>query len=421
MSITYEDLRAAVGGEAVGVRVRTELEPLGGREDKVFPPTYGVSERAETRYAMEERRVDGQAVMSVVLDSVASQANRFELALLDAHRRNELALPVVSVDFRNTPVADLERISALEAPHRIFDALLRDSLLEGTLFRLSDVGKIITEATTRNAAPLYYYSPTTLLFGGWDSTGPRGGLGAKYERCLTSEVVAIGVTPGVTTSSRLDPSGIQLKAGPLYEAPDGTWTLNEEEAVKNDKGKPKPVARSGEGDKGRPSQVNHGNITPSIDARGGGVTAERLVATTVLSFAALRRLRFPLDQAGDPVPDDRRRQVETAAHTALATLGLAAVVLAFEEGFDLRSRCVLVPSTGPKFELLGRTGAGRAFALDRSQVLALVEEAMEASAQAGLSWMGDELLLRPTERLIELIVRSRRLVAVEPEAVDARG
>lgn len=73
---------------AVGVRCRTVLQPLGGAGDKVFPPTYGVAESAETKYAIEERKVPGQdeVVKSVVLDSVASQANRLELALLDAMR-----------------------------------------------------------------------------------------------------------------------------------------------------------------------------------------------------------------------------------------------------------------------------------------------------------------------------------------------
>ena len=58
---------------------------LGGAGDKVFPPTYAVAEGAENKYAIEERRMPGtgEIVRSVVLDSVASQANRFELALLD--------------------------------------------------------------------------------------------------------------------------------------------------------------------------------------------------------------------------------------------------------------------------------------------------------------------------------------------------
>jgi hypothetical protein len=116
VSLAYEELLDAVGGAAVGLRARTELQPLGGPGDKIFPPTYR-GERAETVYAMETRRVDGETVAAVVLDSVASQANRFELALLEATRRGEISVPLVSVDFRGTEVADFDRLSALET-HR---------------------------------------------------------------------------------------------------------------------------------------------------------------------------------------------------------------------------------------------------------------------------------------------------------------
>lgn len=66
----------------------------------------------------------------------------------------------------------------LEAPHRLADAIFRDSLLDGTLFRLSDVGRAITDATPRNATDLFRHSPTALLFGMRDSTGPKGELGS---------------------------------------------------------------------------------------------------------------------------------------------------------------------------------------------------------------------------------------------------
>ena len=106
MSLRYRDLLSAVAGGAVGVRSRVELEPLGGAGDKVFPPTYGVPDNARTRYAVEKRVVinaDGSmssSVDSVVLDSVASQANLFELTLLDAIYAKLLATPVTAVDFR---------------------------------------------------------------------------------------------------------------------------------------------------------------------------------------------------------------------------------------------------------------------------------------------------------------------------------
>lgn len=422
--MNLEQLRSSVAGSGVGIRSRTALEPMGGPGDKVFPPTYGVPKSAETQYATETRRINGADVPCVVLDSVASQANRAELALLEAVRRGEASVPVISVDFRATEVASLDRISSLEAPHRVFDALLRDSLLDGVLFRSSPMGQAITEATHRSAGALFRWSPTTLLLGGWDSTGPKGGKGAKYERAMTSEVVAINVQRGVKTSSRIDPAGIELKAGSVFEGEDGNWVLDEQEALKDKKGKPVLVSSASERKPGRPSQVNHGNIAPSIDDRAGGVTADRIESTMVLSFPALRRLRFPVDANGEVIDGDRRLAVEVAAWTALAALGLTSAVLLADDGFDLRSRCVLVP-TGPfHFELMSRDGSSSEFTMDRSAALALLSDAVGEAKEAGLQWEDVEVLLQPADRLVELIRRSHELAARNegdegPEETDA--
>ena len=135
MTLSYKDLLEAVAGAGVGVRARTPLEPLGGPDDKIFPPTYSVAKNAETAYALEQRRVAGETIEAAVLDSVQSQANHFEAALLEAHRCGEMKVPLVTVDFREADgVEGLDRISSLEAPHRIFDAILRDSLLDGEPF-----------------------------------------------------------------------------------------------------------------------------------------------------------------------------------------------------------------------------------------------------------------------------------------------
>jgi CRISPR-associated protein Csb1 len=432
MSLTYDELRAGVAGDAVGVRCRAALQPLGGLGDKVFPPTYGVADSAETRYATEDRYVpagngeSGSVCRSVVLDSVASQANRFELALLEAIRRGDLAAPVTSVDFRGVPgLAGLDRISDYDAPHRIFDALLRDSFDGGHLFRNGPAGRAITEARPRDAAGLYFHSPHTLVFGGWDSTGPRGARGARYERAITSEIVAVGIEPGVKTASRIDPAGIELRAGPLYQAPNGTWTLDLEEAERDGDGKPvllgakdsgRPGGPRGSGqqggrDLGRPSHANLGNVTPSIDPRAGGVTAREITGTTVLSFIQLRRLRFPAGLDQSPFEDGQRQEAELAAHTALAALGMAATTLAFEQGFDLRSRCVLVSAGPVTFEAVARDGTTLPFDLSSADAVKLVTEAADRASAAGLPWRDGELSLRPADRLVELIRRSDVLTA----------
>lgn len=413
MTLTYPVLLDAVVGAGVGFRARIALEPLGGPGDKIAPPTYSVDEVAT--YAVEKRRVNGVSVSSVVLDSVASQANRLETALLAAHHAGELELPLVTVDFREAEgVEGIDRITSLDAPHRIFDAILRDSLLDGRLFRLSDVGRAVTEASSRNAAALFRYSPHTLVFGGWDSTGPRGGRGAKYERAVTSEIVATGIQTGSKTSSRLDPLAIEKEAGPIYEAEDGSWTEDHTKSIRDPHGELVLFKRSRKkGDKaGNPSHANHSNVTPSIDDRVGGITADEIHATTVLSLIQLRRLRFPVGTDGAVVPEARRRDVEAAAHAALAALGIAAIVLAFDDGFDLRSRCVLRATEDLELQVIRRgSKEPEAFQIDREAALALFDETRKKAAEAGLAWEQEEIVLRPIDGLVKLVRDSQSIAA----------
>src|SRR5206468_4173599 len=125
------------------------LEPAGGPGDKVFPPTYEGG-----RYATERRRLGDVEIETVLLDSVQSQANRMELALKGALERDELAFPLLAVDF-SKHFPEIGRITTLDAPHRIADAIFRDSLLKGKLFRESPQGQAFTRATVRNATPLF--------------------------------------------------------------------------------------------------------------------------------------------------------------------------------------------------------------------------------------------------------------------------
>ena len=214
------------------------------------------------------------------------------------------------------------------------------------------------------------------------------------------------------TASRIDPAGIELRSGPLYEASDGTWTLDSDEAV-TEGGKPKLLGtkdRGRGGQAGRPSQANLGNVTPSIDSRAGGVTASEIIGTTVLSFIQLRRLRFPTRLGGAAFDGHQRGEAELAARTALAALGLSAAAMTFEAGFDLRSRCVLVAEGPVSFAAVSRDGTALPFDLTGVDALKLTAEAADRAAAAGLPWRADELTLRPADRLVELIRRSHKMV-----------
>ena len=398
--LTIEQLTEAVAGGAVALRSSMEMQPADGPGGKVFPPTYAAT--GDHKYAVEERQVGDRVVTTVLLDSVASQANRAELALLDGWEAGELRFPVPFVDFsEEADLDDLGRITVLEAPHRLADAIFRDSLLEGTLFRLSEMGRAITDARPGNATDLFRFAPTALLFGQWDSTGPKGGLGSKFQRAYVSEIVGLDAHIGRKVGSRIDPLQIERDAAVVYEHsdPQQRWTLDREEAVQ-EKGKPKPV-----GGDGRPSEINHGNIAPSIDSQAGGVTVSAARQTTVMSLAALRRLRF----AG------HSREAEVAARTAVAALGVAAIAYGYEADHDLRSRCLLIPEHAPRLEMVGRGGDSPILiGVDRESARRLLSEASARAARAGIGWEDGEIVLKPAPKLIELLRRSREVSAREP-------
>jgi CRISPR-associated protein Csb1 len=222
-TLTLKHLQEAVRGNAAAFRCRRRLQPAGGEGDKVFPPTF-----AGAVYAVEQRRVPGspEPATCVLLDSVQSQANRMELALQEAVDAGKIKVPVLEVDFtEHGPTGDIEadekagrlvdaigKVTSLQVPHRLADAILRDSQIDGVDFRKSDKGKGLNTVSLSNATSLFALCPTALVFGMWDSTGPKGGLGPKFERALVSEIVGIGaVVDGLLRGVRRDPLEIRAR------------------------------------------------------------------------------------------------------------------------------------------------------------------------------------------------------------------
>jgi len=403
--MTLDVLKQAVAGQAAAFRCVTEYQPAGGPGDKVFPPTYEGG-----KYAVETRMIDGEAVSCVLLDSVPSQANRMELALLEAVRAGRINLPLIEARFDDDSLLKKFTVTSLEAPHRIADAIFRDSMFEENkqkvMFRKSEKGKILDTADLRNATGLFGLCPTALVFGVWDSTGPRGGLGAKFQRAIVSEIIGVHAQPGVKTSSRIDPLQVQLNAGPIYERfkknhQNPNWTISIESAGAT------PV-KVGKKKDGKPSEVNHSNIPPQITD--GGFTICNAIQTTVLSLVAIRRLRFPLNGKIDP---DAR--VDVSARTVLAALGLLAAVLAREEGTDLRSRCQLVPTQDFTWELLSDPGREpKKTKVDGQTAITLFKQAVTDAINMGLPWE-NMIPLSPHPDLIKLVSRSQELAAHSAE------
>jgi CRISPR-associated protein Csb1 len=391
--LSLETLRAAVGGSAAAFRSRRRLRPAGGDGDKVFPPTF-----AGAVYAIEKRRIPGRAepVTCVLLDSVQSQANRMELALQDAVDQGRIQLPLIVVDFSDfDPTGDVEadtaagrliekvgQVSSLQVPHRLADAILRDSELDGVRFRRSERGKALNTVSLANATPLFELCPTALIFGMWDSTGPKGGLGPKFERAMVSEIVGIGAQweDGYRNRGvRRDPLEISRNV-PVFA--DSYGALDRVAEPEEKKGI-------------RPSEINHSSVP--FESPNSGVTIEYAEQITTLSLICLRRLRFPLGGKVDA-------EVDGAARTVLAALALAAATLAFEAGVDLRSRCLLWPDAPMAWELLEHPSEDpEQFLLTSEGAVRLLNSAVQEAKRVGLPWLERPVVLKPSAELVKLV------------------
>ncbi|CAB4243744.1 CRISPR-associated protein Csb1 [Methylacidimicrobium sp. AP8] len=401
--------------EDAALRRRQKLQPMGGKGDKIFPPTYpGEGRNAPPRHVYELRRLNGQDVWCVLIDSVQSQANRLEECLLQAIR-DGLPIPYVVVDFSEAKLDGITRITSLDAPHRVYDAILRDSLLNGEPFMNSDTGKRLAKAKAEDASALLEVSPTALLFGAWHSTGEGGGLGAKFARCLVSEIVGIGVpveevvnqgsgeksirTAGRRTGSRIDPLGVLRKID-VFKGANG-WSTTQADAGRGAK-------------KVRPSEINHGNIAPSIQPL--GVTCDYAEQSFVLSFASLRRLHF-----GGSKKD-------AAGRGLLAALGLVALAEQDARGYALRSRCDLVCDGRAPLELVRPDGRTEEISIDRETARTLYREAFKTAQEAGFHLSATPLRLTPQGKLVEIVRKSQELAlagaggeAEEGAATDESG
>lgn len=404
--LSLSKLTDALARHAALRRVR-RLQPVGGVGDKIFPPTYPAARQNDPpRHVFERRRVEGREAWCVLVDSVQSQANRLEEALLFAADGDGLPLPYVTVDFSGAGLEPLERITSLDAPHRVYDAILRDSLLGGARFMQTAHGRRLAAAKPADATALLELSPTALLFGAWHSQGEGGGLGAKFPRALVSEIMAIDTpvddqrsgeaqprTSGRRTGSRIDPLGIQ-KSVKIYRSAenDQDWTPHEEGAARTKTG---PILFSRKkGDKaGKPSVINHGNVTPTVEPL--GVTCDYIEHRAVITMAGVRRLRF-----GD---GDRN----AAARALLVALGLLALAEQDATGYALRSRCDLVCEGSAPLELVRADGSTETVEQNRAQALSLYKEAYARAESVGFRF--ESLTLKPQDKLIEIVRRSRDL------------
>ena len=370
----YDQLSAAAeSASVIGLRaglIAATAVPEDTRQ-LVFPPTY-----KDIGHLCSPVREDGTHEY-VLIDSTQSWANRLEEIADDP----ALGLPRLEVDVGGRV------ISVYQLPHRVYDAILRDSTLDGVNYRESAIGAALVKAGAADASALLRQAPTVLLFGGWDSFAGLK-VSAKWPAALTGQILGFDALLGKKGGVRVDPLGITLDGFHGFKAAQASafWTPDESGAARDDKGKAVTV---------KPSEVGHGNILAENVERGAWVGAIELRAA--LSLTRLRRYHFPVNGAATAETDH-------AARTLLAALSMLLWAERLSRGLDLRSGCELDVREARWWI---REGFGTEHPLDVS--LAAAREAYAAARRAaesaGLGFAAD-VRLTASPKLLALVARS---------------
>lgn len=299
---------AEAAAEASAITLRAKLIAAsalpGDDRQLVFPATY-----AEVGHLCSPAREDGSHEY-VLIDSTQSWANRLEEVADDMPELPRIEVAVAG-----------QVLSAYKLPHRVYDATLRDAELDGVPFRHSELGQALINARPDNATALLRHAPTVLLFGGWDSfAGIKVGA-SKWAAALSGQILGFDATLARKAGLRADPLGITLDNFRAYQAADPTqfWTLDENQAARDDKGKAIPL---------KPSEVGHGNILAQLVHKGTWVKGMEL--RSALSLTRLRRYHFP-------VAGQSSAALDQAARALLTALSVHLLAERLNQGLDLRA------------------------------------------------------------------------------------
>lgn len=326
----------------VAISVVASLESINGSKH-VYPATFADTGHNLVGFDRSTGKAD-----AVQIDSVGSFANRIEAELAAAG-----VLPEIT-----TSVGD-RVLSIHELPHRAYDAILRDSLLDDIPWRHSEIGQAVLANDLSNATSLYTYAPMTLLLGGWDSHGGDAGTGAKIARSVACEIWGYGVQTAKHCTQRLDPLDIG-SASEKHSVIDGILQPDE-------KGK-------------RPSELGHGDVPGSAQK---GTFVDRMELNGAISLTRLNRYSFPFKDGG--VSEERNR----AARDVLVQLALVGISRAMDS-LDLRSGCELY-TTAREAYMIGADGAKTPMELSSS--LGRLKEAIGAAEKHGLEFAKDPVKL----------------------------
>ncbi|MCY3559574.1 MAG: type I-U CRISPR-associated RAMP protein Csb1/Cas7u [bacterium] len=387
-TITLPDLVSGCADDSfdTGIRIDSELEPIGGRGASVKPAVYGGG-----AYQQDKRwadPADEEPTEVIVVDNVPSQANRLEEAI--RHHRAELGAPELILDLSGIPQLPVHlprSISSWHFPHRVADAYLRDSQIDGEDFEKTELGRSLLDATPWSAAPLIAWFPGAALYGFWQSHLGSKRAQTKHARAWVSEIV--GWRP-----AKSDTKVKGLKGDPLNLNTDEVVTSNAADRFGWDIGKVKLEGAKTD----KLSEMGHGQVPfmRDDDAAAAAVSFGRITQRATVSFAQLRRLGLGSGYSS---------AADAAARALLVALGLHAHVLAFGRGFALRSGADL-RAVDTTVTWLGAEGDEQRSLGGASETAELLRAARERAALSGVpldAWGSEPVRLTPKESLCRAI------------------
>jgi CRISPR-associated protein Csb1 len=374
-------LAASTAGGGSCLTSTTGLRPAGGEHASVAPAKFAPVRGKGSVYAYERRFLEGELRASVIIDSKQSQLNRAELglaqAIADGHPVLE-RLPRIEVAYVQDGQEEL--YSDLLLSHRAFDGHFRAGTIDGVPAVEDPRYRALRDANPMNARALLEGSPVTLAYGGWDAS--RRARQGRWRSALVGEIIGFcaddaAERQAMKGGARVDPVGMQIRMNGRDLVEIVERQRSELSAKTADKIK-KAAAKSEESVSA--SEVNLGGIPPTLNQL-AGVACMPIVRTHVLSFAALRQMRFGAGEAGN-----------AAARALLAALALNGLARSDAELY-LRANCDLVEA-GPTVVTLDQR-AGRFTELEPLGIKAadeLLAEALAYAEQAaGVRWTGQVL------------------------------
>lgn len=382
--LTFDDLMAACGAGGSSTLVsRTELVPAVGEFAAVAPAKFTVARSGEGAYAYEPRFVDGVQVQAVLIDSKQSALNRIEAELKKAIDDGDPIIslvPRIAVSYSSEATGEVV-FTDLDLPHRAFDAHIRAGTVDGEPVTDSERYRAARNANPANARALLELSPGSLVFGSWDAS--RRAHQGRWRSALVGEI--IGVVPDgrpgqvvLKGGARVDPVAMQVNVGgkTMLELADAQKDEISDKLYKQIAKDAKAVK---EGQSGSMSRLGFGGIPPTLTDP-AGVCCSRIIRSHVLSFAALRQMRFGSTREGD-----------VACRVLLASWALAGLARSDAELY-VRANCDLREAGPTEVELDERGGGVRVLeALSIDEADAILSKAIEAAWEtAGVQWSGQE-------------------------------